>query len=75
MSIDQVKWQTTCCAQHGQYAEHPTNTGGVVRLYRDPAGALRWTRFGPDNRAMDCDEQGVPVDVPTTEAEVSALLA
>lgn len=67
MSIDQVKWQTTCCAKHGQYAEHSTRGGGVVRLYRDPAGALSWTRFGADNRAIDKDAAGVPAEVPTSK--------
>lgn len=75
MSIDRIKWQTTCCVKHGQYAEHPTKSGGVVRLYRTPEGALSWTRFDADNRAIDKDADGVPAEVPATEAEVSALLA
>ena len=31
-----INWQQTCCAWHGEYAEHATKDGGVARLKRSP---------------------------------------
>lgn len=71
-----INWQQTCCGHHGDYAEHPTKAGGVARLKRTP-GVDSWQvcRFGPDNRAIDKDEGGVPAYVEMAEAEALALLA
>lgn len=75
--INRVKWQRTCCEWHGHYAEHPLTIGGVARLKRSPdkPGMVLVSRFGPDNRAIDKDADGVPVYVELTEEQAAALLA
>lgn len=77
MSRDRVNWIRTCCEWHGEYAEHRLLAGGVTRLKRSPdkPDTVLVSRFGPDNRAIDQDEYGVPAYVEMTEAEASALLA
>jgi len=76
MKIESLKWEQTCCAWHGQYAEATTPDGGMLRLKRasNVAGILS-TRFGPNGKALDVDADGVPAYVERTEAEVLALLA
>ena len=77
MKLDRVNWQQTCCAWHGEYAEHSLAAGGVARLKRAPdaPGVVLVMRFGVDNRAIDVDAAGGPVYVEMTEAEAEALLA
>lgn len=77
MILDRVNWRPTCCEWHGDYAEHPLAAGGVARLKRSPdkPGTVLVSRFGPDNRAVDKDADGVPVYVELTEAQAAALLA
>lgn len=72
-----INWQQTCCAHHGHYAEHPLAAGGVARLKRSPGapGVLQVCRFGPDNRPLDADDDGVPSYVEMAEADALALLA
>ena len=72
-----INWQQTCCAWHGEYAEHRTNDGGVARLKRSPSApdSVLVCRFGPDNRGIDVDGDGIPDYVEMTEAEALALLA
>lgn len=71
-----IQWQPTCCAWHGEYAEHPTTDGGVARLKRqaERPGVLLVCRFGPDNKAIDADGDGVPDYVEMAEADALALL-
>jgi hypothetical protein len=70
-----INWQATCCGHHGEYAEHPLKAGGVARLKRTP-GVDTWQvcRFGPDNRAIDKDADGVPAYVEMAKAVVVKLL-
>lgn len=78
MNLDRLKWTPTCCEWHGAYAEHPTKDGGVARVKRSPLlpdGMVLVCRFGPDNKAVDADGDGVPDYVQMTEAEADALLA
>lgn len=72
-----INWQQTCCAWHGEYAEHKLKDGGTARLKRSPdaPGVVLVCRFGPDNRAVDADGDGVPDYVQMTETEAIALLA
>lgn len=72
-----IRWQQTCCAWHGQYAEHPTKGGGVARLKRAPEalGVVQVCRFGQDNRPLDIDADGVPAYVEMSDAEAAVLLA
>lgn len=72
-----INWQQTCCAWHGEYAEHKTKDGGVARLKRAPdkPDVILVCRFGPDNRAVDADGDGVPDYVEMSEAAALALLA
>ena len=65
-----IKWQVTCCGHHGEYAEHQLIAGGVARLKRAPSVEV-WQvcRFGPDNRAIDKDEDGVPAWLDATMSE------
>ena len=72
-----INWQQTCCAWHGEYAEHPTRDGGVARLKRSPdkPGTVLVCRFGPDNTPVDADGDGVPDYVEMAEADALALLA
>lgn len=75
MKLAQVNWQQTCCAWHGEYAEHPLAAGGVARLKRAPdVPGVLVMRFGPDSRAIDVDAAGVPAYVEMTEAEAEAQL-
>lgn len=77
MKLAQVNWQQTCCAWHGEYAEHPLAAGGVARLKRsaDKPGVVLVCRFGPDNQGIDVDGDGVPDYVEMPDADASALLA
>lgn len=70
-----IRWQPVCCDECGEYAEHPTRDGGMARLKRKPNGNLLVCRFGPDNRAIDADGDGVPDYVEMAEADALALLA
>lgn len=73
----QINWQRTCCAWHGDYAEHATKDGGMARLKRSPEkpGLILVSRFGADNRAVDVDDTGAPVYVEMSADEAAALLA
>ena len=75
MMIDNIQWQQTCCAWHGEYAETKTKAGGMVRIKRAPDmdGYLAM-RFGPYSKAIDVDGDGVPDYVVMTEGEVELLL-
>lgn len=74
--LNELNWQQTCCAWHGEYAEARTPDGGMLRLKRAPdVPGLLSTRFGADGKALDVDAEGVPVYVERSEAQVLALLA
>jgi len=74
--LEHLKWTATCCAWHGDYTEHPTKDGGTARLKRAPGvDGVLVCRFGPDNKAVDADGDGIPDYVPMTEAEALAILA
>lgn len=74
--IDGIQWQQTCCAWHGEYAEVKTQDGGAARIKRAPdVDGYLVMRFGPDNRAIDVDGDGVPDYVTMTASEVDSLLA
>ena len=64
-----IQWQPTCCAWHGDYAEHGTLDGGTVRLKKAPniAGILVM-RFDVQNHRLDADYVLMP------ESEALALL-
>lgn len=71
-----INWRQTCCAFHGQYAEHALAGGGVARLKRSPEspGVVLVCRFDGSNRGIDVDGDGVPDYVEMPEAEALALL-
>lgn len=76
MKIDNVKWQSACCAWHGEYAEVSTKDGGAARIKKAPdINGYLVMRFGPDNRAIDVDGDGVPDYVVMMSDEVDALIA
>lgn len=70
-----VNWQMTCCAEHGEYAEAKTITGGVMRLRRVPGSdSVQVCRFGADNRPIDVAD-GVPVYVDMSLSDAQTLIA
>lgn len=75
MDVNQINWQQTCCAWHGEYAEAKTADGGVCRIKRaaDMDGYLVM-RFDASNRAIDVDGDGIPDYVAMTAQEVETLL-
>lgn len=73
--MSNIRWQPVCCDECGAYAEHPTRDGGMARLKRKPDGNILVVRFGPDNRAIDADGDGVPDYVEMAEADALALLS
>lgn len=72
-----INWQQTCCAWHGEYAEHPTKDGGTARLKRSPdkSGVVLVCRFDAQNKSLDVDGDGVPNYVEMAECDALALLA
>lgn len=75
-NIKNIKWQSTCCAWHGEYAEHPTRDGGIARLKRSPdSEKIRIVRFDSNNRPVDVDGDGVPDYTDMTTEELEAILA
>jgi hypothetical protein len=70
-----IKWQPTCCAWHGDYAEHATKAGGVARLKRSPdaPGRILVCEFDASNKAVTTAD-GVPAYVDMAEADALALL-
>lgn len=74
--LENINWQPTCCAWHGEYAEVKTADGGSARLKRAPdkAGYLV-ARFDANNRPIDADGDGVPDYTAMTAEEVEALIA
>lgn len=76
--INNITWQPTCCAWHGEYAEVSTADGGVARIKRSPdVDGYLVMRFDSDNRAIDVDGDGdgVPDYVAMNESEAEALLS
>lgn len=70
MKIDNINWQSTCCAWHGDYAEAPTADGGIARLKRgQEVDGVLVMRFNSSNQRVDDDY------VLMTAEEVEALLA
>lgn len=75
--IDQIGWQQTCCAWHGEYAEAQTRDGGVARFKRseDVPGIVLVCAFGADGQPAHRGDDGAPAYVEMSQAEAEALLA
>lgn len=70
-----IRWQPTCCAWHGEYAEHPTKAGGVARLKRSPdLQAWQVMVFDSSGQPASRSEDGEPQYIEMQEAEAVALL-
>ena len=73
--IESIKWQKTCCAWHGEYAEHPANDGGVLRIKRAPdINGYLVMHFGTDGKCHTIDNDGVPTYKLVSESELLALI-
>lgn len=58
--IDKIQWKTTCCAWHGEYAEHTTGSGKILRIKRGPSVDGYLVMVFEDNQCKTLDESGVP---------------
>lgn len=75
MTVDDLKWSKTCCAWHGEYTEAKTMDGCMARIKRSQYSPLYLVcRFGPDNKAIDADGDGVPDYVEMTQEQVNEML-
>lgn len=74
--MSMITWQPSCCVWHGNYAEHELVGGGNARLKTRPEspGKVFVCRFGPDNKGIDLDGDGIPDYVEMDEADALALL-
>ena len=73
--IDSIKWQRTCCAWHGEYAEHKCKDGGDLRIKRAPdLDGFLVMQFGTDGECKTKDADGVPTYKTLTESQLLKLI-
>lgn len=72
--IDQIKWMHSCCAWHGEYAEHTTKSGKLLRIKRGPSVEGYLVMVFKDNKCQTVDDDGVPEYENVTEAELEQLM-
>jgi hypothetical protein len=75
MKADQLKWTTTCCAWHGDYAESKTMDGGAARIKRGPeVDGYLVMLFDGDGVPVNVDADSVPVYVEMTADALELIL-
>ncbi len=73
--IEDIKWQSTCCAWHGEYAEHVTDSGDTLRIKRGPeVDGYLVMHFGKDGKCKTVDDDGVPEYENFTEEQLVDLM-
>jgi hypothetical protein len=73
--IESIKWQTTCCAWHGEYAEHPAKDGGVLRLKRGPSvDGYLVMHFDVSGKCHTTDDEGTPEYENFTEEQLLSII-
>lgn len=72
--IDSIQWKTTCCAWHGEYAEHTTERGMVLRIKRGPSVEGYLVMVFEDNQCKTTNDEGVPEYENVTESELIELM-
>ena len=73
--IESIKWQKTCCAWHGEYAEHPANDGGVLRIKRAPdIDGYLVMHFDATGKCHTVDDDGFPEYENFTEDQLLDLI-
>lgn len=73
--IDSIKWQKTCCAWHGEYAEHPAKDGGILRIKRGPSvNGYLVMHFDASGQCKTVDDDGAPEYETLTEHQLISLL-
>lgn len=73
--ISSINWQRTCCAWHGEYAEHKCKDGGDLRIKKahDIDGFLVM-QFSVDGKCKTTDADGTPEYKLMTEAQLLKLI-
>lgn len=72
--IEQIKWQDTCCAWHGQYAEYEAPSGVVLRIKRGPGVDGYLVMVFKDNQCKTVDSDGVPTYENMKESDLAELM-
>jgi len=72
--IESINWQRTCCAWHGEYAEHTTESGRVLRIKRGPSVSGYLVMVFEDNHCKTTNDEGVPEYENVTETELIELM-
>jgi hypothetical protein len=73
--IEDIKWQSTCCAWHGEYAEHLTRDGGVLRIKRSPnLNGYLLMHFDSEGKCKTIDDNGTPEYETVTEEYLISLI-
>lgn len=72
--IEQIKWQDTCCAWHGEYAEHTTASGAIIRIKRGPSVEGYLVMAFKNNVCQTLSDDGVPEYENITEEQLIALM-
>lgn len=72
--IEQINWLPSCCAWHGDYAEHATPTGTLLRIKRGPSVDGYLIMVFKDNQCQTLDENGVPEYENISEQQLVELM-
>lgn len=72
--LNTIQWKTTCCAWHGEYAEHVTPSGAVLRLKRGSSVDGYLVMVFKNNQCQTLDDDGVPEYENISEKQLIELL-
>lgn len=72
--INQIQWKRTCCAWHGEYSEHTTPSGAVLRLKRGPSVDGYLVMVFKGNKCQTLGDDGVPEYKHIKESQLVELL-
>jgi hypothetical protein len=72
--IESIKWQTTCCAWHGEYAEHTTGSGKILRIKRGPSVDGYLVMVFQNNQCETVDADGTPTYENVNESKLAKLM-
>lgn len=72
--LENIKWQDTCCEWHGEYAEHTTPNGTILRIKRGPSVDGYLVMVFKNNVCQTLDGEGVPEYENVTEEQLVQLM-
>lgn len=72
--IEKINWLPSCCAWHGDYAEHTTPSGAVLRIKRGPSVEGYLVMIFKDNQCRTVDSEGTPIYENVDESKLIELM-